>query len=54
MIIILNDVLETTIGLATSRKVSLGGLSMYRLSLMRMAFADILGEGECEITSELV
>jgi hypothetical protein len=45
---VLDDVLESTVGLATSRKVPLGGMSPGGSPLMRVDIAGFLGEVECD------
>jgi hypothetical protein len=43
-----DDVLETTVGLATSRKVPLGGRSLRGSPLMRVDISGVLGEVGCD------
>jgi hypothetical protein len=43
-----DDVLETTVGLATSRKVPLGGKGLRRSPLMRVDIAGVLDEDGCD------
>jgi hypothetical protein len=43
-----DDVLETTVGLATSRKVPLGGKGVRRSPLMQVDIAGVLGRFGCD------
>jgi hypothetical protein len=43
-----DDVLETTVGLATSRKAPLGGKGVRRSPLMQVDIAGVLGRFGCD------